>query len=175
MACFQIPISHAQPGPSLRDGRSAERHSGSGGGAAEEKAPRPGEDRRRVPRLTACDRAIGPPQAPWLRARGGSGLDWGCLGAAGACAVGSAALARPGCGDNSEWAPGVLWLFFPGGRAMADEELEALRKQRLAELQAKHGVSAPAARPARFPARRRPRPGWRARPQAEALGAAAGQ
>lgn len=27
------------------------------------------------------------------------------------------------------------------GRAMADEELEALRKQRLAELQAKHGVS----------------------------------
>uniref|UniRef100_A0A4X1TUU3 Programmed cell death protein 5 n=1 Tax=Sus scrofa TaxID=9823 RepID=A0A4X1TUU3_PIG len=32
---------------------------------------------------------------------------------------------------------------------MAEEELEALRKQRLAELQAKHGVSAPAARQAR--------------------------
>lgn len=27
---------------------------------------------------------------------------------------------------------------------MAEEELEALRKQRLAELQAKHGVSTPA-------------------------------
>lgn len=53
---------------------------------------------------------------------------------------------------------------------MADEELEALRKQRLAELQAKHGVSAPAAGPAHFPAGRRPRPRWRARPQAEALG-----
>uniref|UniRef100_A0A8C8ZX49 Programmed cell death protein 5 n=1 Tax=Prolemur simus TaxID=1328070 RepID=A0A8C8ZX49_PROSS len=37
---------------------------------------------------------------------------------------------------------------------MADEELEALRKQRLAELQAKHGVSAPdpsRARPLRAP------------------------
>ena len=31
------------------------------------------------------------------------------------------------------------------GRAMADEEREALRKQRLAELQAKHGVSGRAA------------------------------
>lgn len=77
-------------------------------------------------------------------------------------------------GDNSEWAAGELRLFFPAGRTMADEELEALRKQRLAELQAKHGVSAPAARPAHFPARRRPRPRWRARPQAEVLGAAAG-
>lgn len=27
---------------------------------------------------------------------------------------------------------------------MAEEELEALRRQRMAELQAKHGVSAPA-------------------------------
>lgn len=41
---------------------------------------------------------------------------------------------------------------------MAEEELEALRKQRLAELQAKHGVSTPA--PAgRVPTGRRPRPG----------------
>nr|XP_060506876.1 programmed cell death protein 5 [Panthera onca] len=39
---------------------------------------------------------------------------------------------------------------------MAEEELEALRKQRLAELQAKHGVSAPA-RP--VPGGHRPRPG----------------
>lgn len=32
---------------------------------------------------------------------------------------------------------------------MAEQELEALRKQRLAELQAKHGVSEPNTRPAR--------------------------
>lgn len=32
--------------------------------------------------------------------------------------------------------------------SMAEEELEALRKQRLAELQAKHGVSSSAARQA---------------------------
>lgn len=39
-----------------------------------------------------------------------------------------------------------LRLLNPHGCSMAEEELEALRKQRLAELQAKHGVSAPAAR-----------------------------
>ncbi|ELV10963.1 hypothetical protein TREES_T100021202 [Tupaia chinensis] len=48
---------------------------------------------------------------------------------------------------------------------MADEELEALRKQRLAELQAKHG-----ARPLRGGALAR---NERARPQAVAPGAAA--
>lgn len=43
-------------------------------------------------------------------------------------------------------------------RTMAEEELEALRKQRLSELQAKHGVSTPVpAGP--VPTGRRPRPG----------------
>lgn len=76
-------------------------------------------------------------------------------------------------GGNSERAAG-FWLFYLDRRAMAEEELEALRKQRLAELQAKQGVSALAARPAQPPAWRRPRPRWRAQPQAEALDATAG-
>ena len=54
---------------------------------------------------------------------------------------------------------------------MAEEELEALRKHRLAELQAKHGVSAPAPPPGPSPEGRRLRPRWRARPRAEAPGA----
>ncbi|CAO2625742.1 Programmed cell death protein 5, partial [Lemmus lemmus] len=87
-------------------------------------------------------------KAPWQgRSSRGSGLYLCCLSAPRACAVAgvgraeelpsgwtlgaAAAAARPpdgGCGC-------ATW----DGRAMADEELEALRKQRLAELQAKHG------------------------------------
>ena len=55
----------------------------------------------------------------------------------------------PRGGRSSEWAKAWLRLLARDGRTMAEEELEALRKQRLAELQAKHGVSAPAARQAR--------------------------
>lgn len=54
---------------------------------------------------------------------------------------------------------------------MAEEELEALRKHRLAELQAKHGVSAPTPPPGPSPEGRRLHPRWKARPQAEAPGA----
>lgn len=49
---------------------------------------------------------------------------------------------------NFEWAGAGLRLLNPECSSMAEEELEALRKQRLAELQAKHGVSSSAARQA---------------------------
>uniref|UniRef100_A0A8D0PAP7 Programmed cell death protein 5 n=1 Tax=Sus scrofa TaxID=9823 RepID=A0A8D0PAP7_PIG len=45
----------------------------------------------------------------------------------------------PRGGRSSEWAKAWLRLLARDGRTMAEEELEALRKQRLAELQAKHG------------------------------------
>lgn len=55
--------------------------------------------------------------------------------------MGRAALARRASTDPSERGSGCSTA---AGRTMAEEELEALRRQRMAELQAKHGVSAPA-------------------------------
>lgn len=60
--------------------------------------------------------------------------------------MGRAAFAPPGSGRQlAVWTRVRSRLLTQlGPRSMAEEELEALRKQRLAELQAKHGVSTPA-------------------------------
>ena len=98
-----------------------------------------------------------------LAAAGGAAPGWiGDAWALRAPAQWGGSPSRPGAaGESSELGCGCSTQ---NRRTMAEEELDALRKQRLAELQAKHGVSAPA-RP--VPGGHRPRPGWRARPQAE--------